>query len=53
MVAFTAEYEAGEIRAHPAEIMDAGWFRADRLPEVPPPISIARRLIDWFCTQFP
>ena len=53
MVAFTAEYGSGEIRVSPAEITDAGWFSADRLPEVPPPISIARKLIDWFCTQFP
>ena len=52
MVAFTAEYEAGEIRVNPAEITDAGWFRADRLPEVPPPISIARRLINWFSEEF-
>ncbi len=53
MVAFTAEHAAGEIRIHPAEITDAGWFRAERLPAVPPPISIARRLIDWFCASFP
>jgi NAD+ diphosphatase len=53
MVAFTAEHAAGEIRVNPAEITAAGWFGADRLPEVPPPISIARRLIDWFCAQFP
>jgi len=48
MVAFTAEYAGGEIRIDPAEISDAGWFAADGLPEVPPPLSIARRLIDWF-----
>jgi NAD+ diphosphatase len=53
MVAFTAEHAAGDIRVSPAEITDAGWFTADRLPEVPPPISIARKLIDWFCDQFP
>jgi NAD+ diphosphatase len=53
MVAFTAEHAAGEIRIHPAEINDAGWYRADRLPAVPPPISIARRLIDWFCANYP
>jgi NAD+ diphosphatase len=52
MVAFTAEHAAGEIRANPAEITDAGWFAADRLPQVPPPISIARRLIDWFAANF-
>jgi NAD+ diphosphatase len=48
MVAFTAEHDAGEIRVDSAEIADAGWFPADALPEVPPKISIARRLIDWF-----
>jgi NAD+ diphosphatase len=53
MVAFTAEYAGGEIRIDPAEISDAGWFAAGRLPEVPPPISIARRLIDWFSATFP
>ena len=51
MVAFTAEHAAGDIRVDPAEITDAGWFPADRLPEIPPPISIARRLIDWFYAQ--
>jgi NAD+ diphosphatase len=53
MVAFTAEHAAGDIRVNQSEITDAGWFRADRLPEIPPPISIARRLIDWFCAEFP
>jgi NAD+ diphosphatase len=48
MVAFTADYAGGEIRIDPTEISAAGWFAADGLPEVPPPISIARRLIDWF-----
>jgi NAD+ diphosphatase len=48
MVAFTAEYAAGEIRVDSSEITDAGWFLAGELPQIPPPISIARRLIDWF-----
>ena len=48
MVAFTAEYAAGEIRIDNTEIADAGWFSADRLPAIPPRISIARQLIDWF-----
>jgi NAD+ diphosphatase len=52
MVAFTAEYAEGEIRVNPEEITDAGWFAADALPEIPPPISIARRLIDWFAKEF-
>jgi NAD+ diphosphatase len=52
MVAFTAEHAEGEIRANPLEISDAGWYAADGLPEIPPPISIARRLIDWFAMEF-
>jgi NAD+ diphosphatase len=48
MVGFTAEYAGGELRPNPQEIADAGWFAADALPQIPPRISIARRLIDWF-----
>ena len=29
-----------------AEIVEAAWFRRDALPPIPPPLSIARRLID-------
>jgi NAD+ diphosphatase len=47
MIAFTAEWKAGEIRADPAEIADAQWFDIDALPEMPPPkVSISRALID-------
>jgi NAD+ diphosphatase len=52
MVAFTAEHAEGEIRVDANEISEAGWYAADALPQVPPPISIARRLIDWFSTEF-
>jgi NAD+ diphosphatase len=48
MVGFTARYAAGEIVLDQAELVDAGWYRADALPRVPHPLSIARRLIDWF-----
>ncbi len=51
MVGFTAEYADGDIRIDPAEITDAGWFSASELPPIPPKISIARRLIDWFLQQ--
>ena len=50
MVAFTAEHESGEIRLDPAEIVDAGWYAADSLPRLPEPITVARRLIDWFAS---
>ena len=45
MIAFTAEYESGEIRIDEKEILDAGWFTPDNLPMLPSPYSIARRLI--------
>jgi NAD+ diphosphatase len=46
MVGFTAAWAGGDIRPDPAEILDAQWFRADALPLIPPPMSIARRLIE-------
>ena len=46
MLAFVAEWADGEIRCDPLEIEDAKWFEVFRLPELPQPISIARRLID-------
>ena len=46
MIGFRAEYEAGEIECDPSEIAEAAWFRRDQIPMVPPPISIARKLID-------
>jgi NAD+ diphosphatase len=46
MIGFHAEYESGEIQCDPTEIVDAGWYRRDELPMVPPGISIARKLID-------
>jgi NAD+ diphosphatase len=52
MVAFTAEYAGGEIKVNESEIMDAGWFSTANLPLVPPKISIARQLIDWFKANF-
>jgi NAD+ diphosphatase len=51
MVAFTAEYAGGEIQIDGSEIAEAGWFSADLLPSIPPGISIARQLIDSFCSD--
>ena len=45
MIAFVAEYEAGEIVVDPGELAEANWFAADTLPAIPPPPSIANRLI--------
>jgi NAD+ diphosphatase len=47
MIAFTAEYAGGDIRCDPAEIAEARWFGpGDKLPELPPPQSISRALIE-------
>lgn len=51
MVAFTAEYAGGRIKVNRNEIIDAAWFPADNLPSIPPKITIARDLIDWFRTN--
>lgn len=48
MIGFTAHWADGEIVPDPSEIADAGWFSADKLPQLPPKLSIARELIDDF-----
>lgn len=45
MVGFIAEYAGGEIRCQEDEIDDAQWFDIDRLPNIPPKVSIAGQLI--------
>ncbi|APZ03703.1 NADH pyrophosphatase [Kosakonia cowanii] len=46
MTAFMAEYESGEIVIDTKELIDAGWYRYDDLPLLPPPGTVARRLIE-------
>lgn len=48
MIAFTAEYESGNIKADGVEIGNADWFTVDTLPNIPSKISVARKLIDNF-----
>jgi NAD+ diphosphatase len=48
MIGFTAEHARGEIQIDRKEIEDANWYSIDRLPMLPPPISIARKLVDDF-----
>jgi len=48
MLGFNAEWESGDIKADGVEIEDAGWYRIDSFPEIPPSISISRRLIEDF-----
>jgi NAD+ diphosphatase len=52
MIGFFATWLSGEIEIDGEEIVDARWFNADNLPDIPPPLSIARRLIDdWISRQ--
>jgi NAD+ diphosphatase len=48
MIGFTADYAGGELAPQPGEIEDAGWYRPDALPQLPPTVSIARRMIEDF-----
>jgi NAD+ diphosphatase len=51
MVGFFADYAGGEIVVDGQEILDARWFAAHALPEVPPKLSIARKLIDTWLAE--
>ncbi|EKP4478524.1 NAD(+) diphosphatase [Cronobacter dublinensis] len=46
MTAFTADYDSGDIKIDPKELIDAGWYRYDQLPLLPAPGTVARRLIE-------
>lgn len=46
MLGFTAEWASGDIRGDEDELEDLQWFTRDALPLLPPPASIARRLLD-------
>jgi len=46
MIAFTAEYAGGELVPDATEIAEARWFACDAMPQLPPSVSIARRLIE-------
>ena len=48
MIGFTATYASGDIVIEPQELVEAGWFSKYNLPQIPPKLSIARKLIDSF-----
>jgi len=48
MLGFTARWKSGELRADGVELDDAGWFAPGELPDIPPAVSISRKLIDDF-----
>lgn len=52
MVAFSARYVGGKIKLEEDELSDAQWFSPDNLPELPPPISLSRQVIDaWLAAS--
>jgi NAD+ diphosphatase len=52
MVGFTARYVLGEIRPDQQELDRAAWFHYNALPELPPPLSLARQIITtWVASQ--
>jgi NAD+ diphosphatase len=51
MIAYTAEYVSGDVVIDKTEIADAKWFSLDKLPLLPPSISLSRRLIDSFVSS--
>jgi NAD+ diphosphatase len=46
MIGFRAGHRSGEITLGDGELVEAGWYGRDDLPEIPAKLSIARRLID-------
>ncbi|MEC4818769.1 MAG: NAD(+) diphosphatase [Scytonema sp. PMC 1069.18] len=48
MIGFTATYASGNIVVEPQELVEAAWFHKNNLPQIPPKLSIARKIIDWF-----
>ncbi len=51
MIAFTAEYDSGEIIIDPKEIEDARWFKLDELPALPNKSSLSGILIDAYIKE--
>lgn len=51
MIGFRAQHAAGEISLDDGELAEAGWYSTGNLPNVPPKLSIARRLIDAWATE--
>ena len=48
MIAFTCEYESGEINVDGEEIVEASWFNVSNMPNIPPTSSISGQLINSY-----
>ena len=48
MIAFTCEYESGEIEVDGEEIVEASWFNVSNMPNIPHTSSISGQLINSY-----
>lgn len=52
MVGFNCRWASGEIKIDETELEHADWFHAGALPELPPPLSLSRQIIDrWTASR--
>ncbi|MEC8307375.1 MAG: NAD(+) diphosphatase [Pseudomonadota bacterium] len=51
MLGYRAEWMLGDIKIDGHEIIDAQWFKYDKLPKLPPKASISRGMIDAFISE--
>lgn len=52
MVGFIADYESGEIKLQKEELSAGAFYHKENLPEIPRKLSIARKMIDWWLSQY-
>jgi NAD+ diphosphatase len=51
MLGFTARWKRGELHPDGVELNDAAWFAPGEYPDIPPSLSISRKLIDDFARR--
>jgi NAD+ diphosphatase len=51
MLGFTARWKNGDLCPDGVELDDAGWFAPNEFPDIPPALSISRKLIDDFARR--
>ncbi|MES2460622.1 MAG: NAD(+) diphosphatase [Armatimonadota bacterium] len=52
MVGFNCRWQSGDIKIDETELEHADWFDVAALPELPPPLSLSRQIIDrWIASR--
>lgn len=51
MIGFAAQFAGGDLQADGEELERAAWFTRETLPDLPPPVSLSRRMIDAWAAQ--